>query len=184
MRTATADAALVPSADPGEDLEETVIVDTSAIIALLIDPGPAGRAVAERLHDRSLAAPDFLFAESANVLRKLRLRGVLSDTEASIAFADLMELPIDSWPFEAVADRAWSLRANVTSYDATFVALAQLLGLRLVTRDKRLARAVAASPSRELVEVVGVAPAAPMAAVGEPPAAGPAAGSTAGSSGR
>jgi len=37
--------------------------------------------------------------------------------------------------------RAYELRANVTAYDAAYIALAELLGCALVTADARLARA-------------------------------------------
>ena len=127
--------------DPGGDVAETVVVDSSALVDLLIDPGAGGRAVADRLRGCALVAPDLLFAETANVLRKLRHRGVLSDAEASMAFAELMELPIESWPFETLAERVWMLRSSVTSYDATFLALAELLAAPLVTRDARMVRA-------------------------------------------
>jgi predicted nucleic acid-binding protein len=35
----------------------------------------------------------------------------------------------------------WELRANVTSYDACYVALARDLGCALVTADRRVSRA-------------------------------------------
>jgi predicted nucleic acid-binding protein len=37
--------------------------------------------------------------------------------------------------------RVWELRANLTAYDAAYVALAEALGAPLLTRDRRLARA-------------------------------------------
>lgn len=37
--------------------------------------------------------------------------------------------------------RAFELRANVTAYDATYVALAEHLGCVLLTADRRLAAA-------------------------------------------
>jgi len=36
-------------------------------------------------------------------------------------------------------DRMWELRDNLTAYDASFVALAEVLGAPLVTTDARLA---------------------------------------------
>lgn len=139
-----------------EGLPETVVVDTSALIDLLIDPSASGRAVAERLRGRDIVAPDLMFAEAANVLRRLRLRGLLSEGEASMAYAELLELPIDAWPFESVEHRVWELRAGMSAFDATFVALAELLTAPLVTSDGRLARAVEALPASRVrrVEVV------------------------------
>ncbi|MEY9952949.1 type II toxin-antitoxin system VapC family toxin [Leifsonia sp. EB34] len=138
------------SADPfphDVGLPETVIIDTCAVIDLLVDPGENGRAVAERLRGRDLAAPDLMFAEAANVLRKLHGRGKLSDAEASMAYAELLELPIEPWPFEAVEQRVWDLRGSMSGFDATFVALSELLTAPLVTTDKRLARAMESLPA-------------------------------------
>ncbi|KQR54149.1 hypothetical protein ASF88_04795 [Leifsonia sp. Leaf336] len=139
-----------------EGLPETVVVDTSALVGLLIDPSAAGQTVAERLRGRDLVAPDLMFAEAANVLRKLHLRGLLSDGEASMAYAELLELPIDAWPFESVEHRVWQLRGGMSASDAAFVALAELLTAPLVTSDARLARAVEALPASKMrrVEVV------------------------------
>jgi predicted nucleic acid-binding protein len=40
-----------------------------------------------------------------------------------------------------LAARIWQLRLNLTSYDAAYVALAEALGLPLVTLDQRIQRA-------------------------------------------
>lgn len=45
------------------------------------------------------------------------------------------------WPHRRLAVRAWQLRDSVTYYDATYVALAELLDAPLVTLDRRLAQA-------------------------------------------
>ena len=39
------------------------------------------------------------------------------------------------------ADRVWALRNNLTSYDAWYVALAEVLDCPLVTIDRKLSRA-------------------------------------------
>jgi predicted nucleic acid-binding protein len=44
-------------------------------------------------------------------------------------------------PTARMIRRAYELRANVTSYDATYVALAEMLNCTLLTGDKRLATA-------------------------------------------
>lgn len=44
------------------------------------------------------------------------------------------------WPYSALAERAWALRDNLTIYDAAYVALAELVGVPLVTLDAGLAR--------------------------------------------
>lgn len=48
---------------------------------------------------------------------------------------------MEVYPFAPLADRVWELRANLTSYDAWYVALAEVLQFPLVTLDRRLSRA-------------------------------------------
>lgn len=54
---------------------------------------------------------------------------------------DLQELDFERVPTAQMIRRAYELRANVTSYDATYVALAETLDCELLTGDKRLAAA-------------------------------------------
>ena len=61
--------------------------------------------------------------------------------EAGLAHRDLLALPLQLWPYDAVAGRAWEMRETLTTYDASYVALAELLDADLVTLDQRLARA-------------------------------------------
>jgi predicted nucleic acid-binding protein len=55
--------------------------------------------------------------------------------------ADMLDLAIEQWPYELVASRSWELRRNLSSYDAGYVALAELTGATLVTLDRRVTRA-------------------------------------------
>ncbi|MHB1234969.1 MAG: type II toxin-antitoxin system VapC family toxin [Microbacteriaceae bacterium] len=120
---------------------EKVVVDASAIATLLIDPGDAGEKVAARIIGAELHAPDHLPAEVTNVLRRRRNAGQLSETEARLAIDGFWMLPAQLWPFEVLAARAWELGANVSSYDAAYIALAERLRAPLVTGDRRLSHA-------------------------------------------
>lgn len=120
-------------------VRETLVVDASAIVSLLIDPGAAGRSIAMRLSDATLIAPALLPFEVANVLRRRRNGGLLSSAEAGLALEGFAEIPIGLWPWETVAARAWKLGDNLSSYDASYVSLAEQTDAVLVTRDKRLA---------------------------------------------
>ena len=119
----------------------TLVIDASAIVALLTDRGGAGVWVGEQASGRSLAAPHLMPFEAANILRRLEMAGVVDSTTASLAHADLASLAIDLVPWSLLADRAWELRRNLTAYDASYVALAEALELPLVTLDRRIARA-------------------------------------------
>lgn len=128
-----------------------VVADASAIVTLLIDPGERGEVIAAHLRDAAMLAPTLLPFEVANVLRRRRNAGLLSAAEAALAHADLLDLPIDLWPWEAIATRAWELGGNLSSYDASYVALAEETNATLLTRDGRIA---AAPGIRCRVEVV------------------------------
>ncbi|WP_395245503.1 type II toxin-antitoxin system VapC family toxin [Agromyces sp. MMS24-K17] len=135
--TSTPTAGESVSAQP----EPRVVLDASAAVTLLIDPSTAGERVAARLHGAIVLAPTLLHFEVANILRRRRNAGLLSDAEASLAHARLLDLPIDLWPWEAIAHRAWRLGTNLSSYDAAYVALAEQVGATLLTRDARIAAA-------------------------------------------
>ena len=49
--------------------------------------------------------------------------------------ADLVEIAIEQWPHELLASRVWEQRDNLSSYDASYVALAEQLDFPLVTED-------------------------------------------------
>ena len=118
----------------------TRVVDASVVVAALVDSGPDGRWAEAELLGAHLAAPHLLPVEVANILRRAARPGHISDDVATMAHRDLMQLPIEFFPYELVADRAWSLRGNATSYDAWYVALAELLEAPLSTLDQRLSR--------------------------------------------
>ena len=118
-----------------------LVIDASALVALLADAGPAGRWVASSVAGAALAAPALVLFEAANIFRRQALAGLLDETQAMLAHADLLSLPLQLWPYAPLAERAWQLRANFTIYDAAYVCLAELLGTSVVTLDTRLAAA-------------------------------------------
>ena len=88
-----------------------------------------------------LAAPHLMPVEVASILRKATLNGDISPDVAALAHADLLALPVELFPYEAVAPRVWELRENLTTYDAWYVALAEGLASPLATLDRKLSRA-------------------------------------------
>jgi predicted nucleic acid-binding protein len=118
-----------------------VVIDACAAVALLADDGPAGEWVASQVAGARLAAPDLLPYEAANILRRNALAGLLDPGLAALAHDDLTALATDLYPYAVVARRVRSLRDNLTCYDGAYVALAELLGTRVVTLDARLGRA-------------------------------------------
>jgi predicted nucleic acid-binding protein len=118
-----------------------VVCDASALVALLLDAGPDGRWATHELSDADLAAPFLIAYEAANIIRRHERAGRISRDQAAQAHTDLLDLPIEHWPYEVLASRVWDLRHNLSSYDAGYVALAERTAATLVTLDRRLAAA-------------------------------------------
>lgn len=119
----------------------TTVIDASVLVAWLIDGEADGQWAEQVVLARDLVAPHHLPAEVANVLRRLEAAGRVGPETASLAHADLLELPIALVPYEPLAERAWVLRRTLTSYDAAYVALAERLDAPLATLDRRIVRA-------------------------------------------
>lgn len=115
--------------------------DASAIVALLLDGGSDGRWATESLSGVDLAAPTLVLFESANIIRRHELAEFVSTDQASLAHADLMDLAFELWPYDMLAARTWELRHSMSSYDASYVALAELIRAPLLTLDRRISGA-------------------------------------------
>ena len=118
----------------------TLVIDASVMVAALVDAGSDGTWAESQLASEPLAAPHLMPAEAANILCRGMLAGDISADIASLAHADLTAFRVEYFAYQPFADRIWDLRANVTAYDAWYVALAEALGARLATLDTRLAR--------------------------------------------
>jgi predicted nucleic acid-binding protein len=116
----------------------TIVVDSSVVVAALVDGGADGSWARQGLRTEILAAPTHLHVEVSNVLRRAVLAGRLAREVAALAHRDLAQFPVTVFPFEPLADRVWELHPTVTAYDAGFVALAEELDAPLWTLDRRL----------------------------------------------
>ena len=117
------------------------VVDASVLVAALVDSNNDGPWAETVISEGPLAAPELALAEATNILRRLEQAGHVSRLEATSSHRDLLRVDMDLYPFAPVADRVWELRANLTSYDAWYVALAEALDFPLVTLDRRISRA-------------------------------------------
>jgi len=119
----------------------TIVVDASTVVSALVDAGFEGQWAEQLLQSNEVVAPSLLQVECTNVLRRLTSSGKIIDLDASMAYRDLMLLPISLFPFEPFADRVWALRNNLSSYDAWYVAIAESLNVPLATLDTKLTNA-------------------------------------------
>lgn len=119
----------------------SAVCDASAVVALLLDDGPDGRWAADALSGASLLAPSLVMFESSNIIRRHEMAGLVSPDQAVQAHVGLLDLSIEQWPYELLGRRVWELRMNLSSYDASYVTVAELSDAPLVTLDRRISRA-------------------------------------------
>jgi predicted nucleic acid-binding protein len=103
-----------------------IVLDASVLANVVADDGPAGNTARARLGAAAEASvPDLADVETVAVLRKRWIAGDLTAPRFRAAIDDLLALPITRFPTGPLMPRAYELRANVTAYDAAYVALAE-----------------------------------------------------------
>ena len=93
-----------------------------------------------------LAAPALFWSEAASSLRETVYRGLLDVEEADRALEALLAAPIERHTEDALYRRATVIARRLgwaKTYDAEYLAVAEALGVPLLTRDARLARRAA-----------------------------------------
>lgn len=118
----------------------TVVIDASVVVAAVAGTGDTGSWAESLLLEGSLSAPHLLPIEAASMLRRAVLAGDMSADAAALAYADLLDLRIQMYPYAPFSVRVWELRDTVTPYDAWYVALAEFLEVPLATLDGKLAQ--------------------------------------------
>jgi predicted nucleic acid-binding protein len=129
-----------------------IVLDASAVVELVLGTA-VGRKVAERISEPALSlhAPHLLDVEVAQVVRRYAFAGQISEERARTALEHLGALDVVRHPHDLLLPRIWELRANLTAYDAAYVALAEALPAPLLTRDGRLAGSAGHTARIELV---------------------------------
>jgi predicted nucleic acid-binding protein len=125
-------------------MPDKVVLDASvAAKAFITEPGSdAARALI--VSDTWVVAPDFVLAELANVAVKRLRRGDISRAVAEEMVASSRSAFDETVSAESLTSRAFSLAADcgLSTYDALYVALAEISACELVTADVKLVAAV------------------------------------------
>jgi predicted nucleic acid-binding protein len=101
----------------------------------------------------ALVAPPLLWSEALSAIRELRWRREISDDLAARAFDALLRAPVRRRVPHQLYREAWRVADKLgwaKTYEAEYVALARILGCRLLTLDDRLRRG-----AERFVDIVG-----------------------------
>jgi len=93
-----------------------------------------------------LVAPPLLWSEAASSLHERAWHGVVSAELARRALEVLEKCPVESRTPRGLRAEAWRIADELgwaKTYDAEYIALARLLGCRLLTFDARMRRGTA-----------------------------------------
>src|ERR1043165_8573734 len=112
-----------------------IVLDASAVLELILQSSKSGEVAHWFGSDRSACAPAIIDLEVVQVLRRYAHSGILEPERARTALQDLMEIRLARYPHTPMLPRIWELKENLTSYDASYVALAEHLGATLLTFD-------------------------------------------------
>jgi predicted nucleic acid-binding protein len=129
-----------------------IVLDASALLEFLLQTPLGVRVEARLLRDEAeFHAPHLIDVELAQGLRRLVRTGDVSSARAKEAIDDLIDLDLHRHSHTDLLRRAWTLRSNISTYDAMYVTLAEALDAPLVTCDGPLAAAPAHTARIELI---------------------------------
>ena len=115
-----------------------IVIDASLVVDIItakIDAGVLDNL--SQLGSEEIVAPYLLDIEVLNALRKLHSSKKATNTECETALSLFNILPITRKEHTPLLARIWELRANMTAYDAAYVALAEKLNAELWTTDTK-----------------------------------------------
>ena len=127
-----------------DPLAEALVLDASAAVEALLGSS-TGRAVRLRMRGTQLHAPAHVDAEVLSALGRLHRAGDVPTGTVTTGLTELVAAPIVRHPLPGLLTVAWQMRDRLRLVDALYVALAEQLGVRLLTTDARLARGSASA---------------------------------------
>jgi predicted nucleic acid-binding protein len=118
------------------------VMDASIVVEILLRTS-VGLNAYDRAATESagMHAPHLLDIEVAHALRRLAQAHQVSQQDAGLAMDALPQLQLERHAHLLLLPRIWELRDSLSAYDASYVALAEILDTPLLTCDAKLSRA-------------------------------------------
>jgi predicted nucleic acid-binding protein len=113
------------------------VLDASVVFEACVSELPRGEDCRKLLAATDAYVPSLIYSEVAHSLRKFE---VFTKVEMEDTYRVLVAMPWVSVDYRHYSSRVWPLRHDLSLYDATYVALAQLLGAPLFTLDMKMAK--------------------------------------------
>jgi predicted nucleic acid-binding protein len=129
-----------------------IVIDASALVEILLGTAE-GQVLAFRMlvPGQRMNAPFLVDVEVASAFRRMLLAGFIGEESARSALNQYVRLSIVRHGHTGLLPRIWELRHNLSACDAAYVALAETLGVPLITHDARLFAAASHYPKMELI---------------------------------
>jgi predicted nucleic acid-binding protein len=116
-----------------------IVVDACVWTDSLTHDGDLGEWARDQIdQDTHCLVTEHTRIEVANSIRGKVLQGKISQQRGRDAIDVLGLMEMDVVPTVGLLSRVWELHANVTAYDAAYVAIAERIGCPLVTSDLKL----------------------------------------------
>lgn len=115
-----------------------IVIDASAVVEICLG-STTGKIIAQEILacDDDLVAPELLPLEVIHALRRQLNLKLISEAVATEAFKIYCLMPIQHLSHTELVPRIWQLKANMTAYDASYIALAEKLAAPIWACDRK-----------------------------------------------
>jgi predicted nucleic acid-binding protein len=117
------------------------VLDASAYVFAYTAATPSAERLRARIATGAVHAPHVIVGEVGSVARRMTATGAIKQDRALGLVEEVTRTASRLYAHGPLVRLAWSLRDNLSFYDALYVSVAVALGIPLLTADARLARA-------------------------------------------
>jgi predicted nucleic acid-binding protein len=117
-----------------------IVLDASATLDGYFRP-ECWQPLVSHIRTKTVLVPQHFLIECLNGLRRIDRLHNISDSEFAAFQFFVEQMPFVIVPTAKLTKSIWSMRHNMTAYDAHYVAIASVFSAPLATHDERLAKA-------------------------------------------